>query len=251
MKLSIVIPLYNEEECVLPMLTELMPIAQSIDPDVEVILVNDGSTDATHDRILEAQARWPDRIRYLTFKKNCGQTAAIDAGFKHARGDFIVMMDGDMQVDPADLPMMVEKARDYDLVHGWRWKRKDTWFKRLQTKIANGVRNWLTKSDVQDTGCPIKVFRREVVETFKLFKGMHRFFVTLARMEGFRTLEVKVNHRPRAAGTSKYGMWNRVFRALRDTFAIRWMMARHYKYEVSEVVAPRAKAPRAAAESGS
>lgn len=248
MKLSVVVPLYNEEECVRPMVEELLPIAVGVDPECELVLVNDGSNDGTDGRIRELQAQWPDRIRYVKFAKNCGQTAAIDAGFKFSRGDVIAVIDGDMQVDPADLPMMVELTSKYDVVHGWRWQRKDTWFKRVQTKIANRIRNWLTKSDVQDTGCPIKVFRKEVVRTFKLYKGLHRFFVTLARMEGFTTHEVKVRHRPRAAGVSKYGMWNRVFRALRDLFAVRWMMARHYRYDASEVAPPSKSAGGATAK---
>ncbi len=235
--ISVVVPLFNEEENVAPLLQELVPVLKRIGKTFEIILVDDGSTDNTKAEIAAGMRAYGQDIRFLSLRQNTGQTAAIEAGFRRARGELIVMMDGDLQVDSADIPMMIEAAKDYDLVHGWRWQRKDTPFKRFQTKIANGVRNYLTGSEVRDTGCPLKVFRRQVVERFKLYSGMHRFFVTLARMEGFRTLEVKVRHRPRFAGVSKYGMWNRVFRAFRDLFAIRWMMARRYRLEFDEIEA--------------
>ena len=233
--ISVVVPLYNEEENVAPLLDELMPVMLSIEQPFEVVLVDDGSRDGTARAIRSAQEKYGRLVRHIALHENTGQTAAIDAGFRCARGEFLVMMDGDLQVDPRDIPMMIEKAKDFDLVHGWRWQRKDTPFKRLQTRIANRIRNLLTRSNVQDTGCPLKVFRRAVVERFKLYTGLHRFFVTLARMEGFSTCEVKVRHRPRHAGVSKYGMWNRVFRALRDLFAVRWMMSRHYRLKYQEL----------------
>ena len=234
-EISVVVPLFDEEENVLPLLEELVPVMVGMKRPFEIILVNDGSTDETASQIRRGAAHHGDTIRFIDLKKNTGQTAAIEAGFQSSRGNLLVMMDGDLQVDSRDIPMMIEKAQEFDLVHGWRWQRKDTPFKRFQTKIANGVRNRLTGSDVRDTGCPLKVFRKEVVNSFKLYTGMHRFFVTLARMEGFRTCEVKVKHRPRFAGSSKYGMWNRVFRAFRDLFAIRWMMARKYRLDFQEV----------------
>ena len=190
MRISVVVPLYNEEDNVLPMVEELMGVLDGIVGASEVILVDDGSRDATPERIAQARDRWPGKVRQLQLARNTGQTAAIDAGFRAARGELIVMMDGDMQVDPADIPMMIAHTGEYDLVHGWRWQRRDTPFKRLQTRIANFIRNSLTRSDIQDTGCPLKVFRREVVQSFKLYTGMHRFFVTLARMEGFKTIVI-------------------------------------------------------------
>ena len=234
MKVSVVVPLYDEEDNVRPFMDELMPILDSIDPEGEVVLVDDGSKDATPQRIAEVCRLHPGRVRHIELLANTGQTAALDAGFRAARGELIAMMDGDLQVDPRDLPMMIAAAADHDLVHGWRWQRQDTGFKRVQTRIANAIRNRLTRSDVHDTGCPLKVFRREVLQQLKLYTGMHRFFVTLARMEGFRTLEVKVHHRHRYSGRSKYGMWNRAFRALRDLFAVRWMMARSYRLRLRE-----------------
>ncbi|MFT7616523.1 MAG: dolichol-phosphate mannosyltransferase [Planctomycetota bacterium] len=240
-EISVVVPLFNEEDNVQPLLDELLPVLAGITAHFEVLLIDDGSTDTTAQRIAENVRQHPQIIRHLSMRQNTGQTAAIEAGFRASLGRLLVMMDGDLQVDSQDIPMMIEKTKEFDLVHGWRWQRKDTPFKRLQTAVANGVRNRLTKSDVRDTGCPLKVFRREVVESFKLYTGMHRFFVTLARMEGFSTCEVKVKHRPRFAGVSKYGMWNRVFRAFRDLFAIRWMMARRYRLDFEEIEAPAEK----------
>ena len=213
---------------------ELMPVLEGLGREFEVILVDDGSTDATSPRIREALARFPGRVRHIELEANTGQTAAFDAGFQHVVGEWVVTLDGDMQIDPQDIPRLLEQTATHDVVHGWRRDRHDTGFKRLQTRIANSVRNRLTRSDVHDTGCPLKIFRREVIETFKLFTGMHRFFITLAQMEGFTTLEVVVRHRHRHAGRSKYGMLNRVFRALRDLFAMRWMMSRHYHLKARE-----------------
>ena len=244
MRVSVVVPLHDEEGNVTPLLEELLPILEGIDPGAEVILVDDGSRDRTADRIREAQSRWPGTVRHLSLRRNTGQTAALDAGFRAARGELIVMMDGDLQVDPRDIPMMVDLAREWDVVHGWRWQRRDTAFKRLQTRIANAVRNRLTGSRIHDTGCPLKVFRREVVTSLKLYTGMHRFLVTLAELEGFTTHEVKVRHRPRASGRSKYGMWNRALRGFRDLFAVRWMRARHYRLDVREVEAVGSDARR-------
>ena len=234
MKISVVIPLYNEVDNVAPLVEELMPVISGLDPDAEVLLVDDGSTDETGKRIREVGRDWPRSVRHFTLGRHSGQTAAIDAGFRHARGELIILMDGDLQIDPADIPMMVEHARDFDVVHGWRWQRSDSFFKRVQTRIANLIRNRLTGSDVHDTGCPLKVFRREVIREMKLLNGMHRFLVTLARMDGFRTLEVKVGHRPRRAGQSKYGLWNRALRGLRDLFGVRWMIARSYRLDCTE-----------------
>ncbi len=148
-------------------------------------------------------------------------------------------MDGDLQIDPKDIPAMLGRLAEgeVDFVYGWRKDRRDPWSKRVSTKIANAVRNRLTREHINDTGCPLKVFRREIIDRMKLFTGMHRFFITLAHMDGWRSAEMVVHHRPRLHGTSKYGMWNRVFRALRDCLVVRWMMKRHLRYEVDEVSA--------------
>jgi glycosyltransferase involved in cell wall biosynthesis len=234
MDLSVVVPLYNEEECVEPFVDELMGVLKGLHREFEVILVDDGSTDSTPQKIRESMARFPGRIRHIELLKNTGQTAAFDAGFQHVQGQWVITLDGDMQIDPQDIPLLLEHAGPFDVVHGWRRDRHDSYFKKLQTSIANRVRNRLTRSTVHDTGCPLKIFRRKVIETFKLFTGMHRFFVTLAQMEGFSTRGVVIRHRHRHAGMSKYGMLNRIFRSLRDLFAMRWMMSRHYRLKLRE-----------------
>jgi glycosyltransferase involved in cell wall biosynthesis len=232
-----VVPVFNEEGNVAPLVEELMPVVATIAPAHEVILVNDGSQDGTHEEALAARARHQGRLRYLRLARNTGQTAAFDAGFRAARGEFVVTMDGDLQIDPADIPRLWARMGqgDVDFVFGRRMKRQDGFLKRASTAIANNVRNWLTGERIVDTGCPLKILRREVVDRIPLYKGMHRFFITLAHIEGFRTAEVPVSHRARRSGTSKYGVWNRVFRALRDCLVVRWMQSRHVSYEVAEI----------------
>lgn len=235
-RISVVIPFYNEEGNVLRLFDELVPILAEVDPQWEIVAVDDGSTDGTAAELAEARQRHPG-IRRLTFARNAGQTAAFAAGFRAVRGRIVATMDGDLQIDPRDLPPMIEQLdRDgVDLVHGWRRDRQDPWHKRLSTRIANRVRNWLTNESIPDTGCPLKVFRREVTDRFQLYDGMHRFFITLAHIDGFRSSQMIVRHRPRVRGSSKYGLWNRVFRALRDCLVVRWMMKRHLRYQVREL----------------
>jgi glycosyltransferase involved in cell wall biosynthesis len=228
---------FNEESNVAPLVEELLPHVAAVTPEHEVVIVNDGSRDRTHEELLALRARHPEKLRYLRLAKNTGQTAAFDAGFRAARGDYVVTMDGDLQIDPADIKTLWARMQqgDVDFVFGRRMKRKDGFVKAASTRIANGVRNRLTGEKIVDTGCPLKIMRREVVDRIPLYKGMHRFFITLAHIEGFRTAEVPVSHRPRRSGSSKYGVWNRVFRALRDCLVVRWMMSRHVSYEVAEI----------------
>jgi glycosyltransferase involved in cell wall biosynthesis len=233
----VVVPVFNEEDNVRPLVSELIPALDAITPAHEVILVNDGSRDRTHEELLAVRAGHPGRLRYLRLARNTGQSAAFDAGFRAARGEFVVTMDGDLQIDPADIPRLWARMQqgDVDFVFGRRMNRKDGFVKGASTKIANSIRNLLTGEKIVDTGCPLKVLRREVVDRIPAFSGMHRFYITLAHIEGFRTAEVPVSHRPRRSGKSKYGVFNRVFRALRDCLVVRWMQARHVAYEVAEI----------------
>jgi glycosyltransferase involved in cell wall biosynthesis len=235
-QVSVVIPVFDEESNVAPLVEELMPVVAALGVEHEVIIVNDGSRDRTHEALVALRAKHA-ALRYLRLAKNTGQTAGFDAGFRAARGELVVTMDGDLQIDPADIPRLLTRMRqgDVDFVFGRRMKRKDGFLKSASTKIANSVRNWLTGEDIVDTGCPLKVMRREVVDRIPFYKGMHRFFITLAHIEGFRTAEVPVAHRPRRSGSSKYGVWNRVFRALRDCLVVRWMQSRHFAYDVAEI----------------
>ena len=165
-----------------------------------------------------------------------GQTAALDAGWRAARGRFIVSLDADLQNDPADIPKMMEalQKRGSDMVIGVRVNRQDTLARKIQSKIGNGVRNWITGDRITDTGCSLKLVRSEAIEQVRLFTGMHRFLPTLVRMQGFRVDEMPVNHRSRQFGVSKYGAMNRAFRGLADCLAVRWMAKRNLQYRVKE-----------------
>lgn len=231
--ISVVIPIYNEKDSIEPLFKELLPVMESFELPYEIVCVDDGSSDGSSE-LLKSYSQNNAKIRHIKFKTNSGQTAAFDAGFRAARGGIIVTLDSDLQNDPNDIPKVIEALESADVVCGWRWKRNDPFIKKISSKIANYVRNWLNREDIKDTGCSLKAFRRPVIERFKLYKGLHRFFPTLAKMEGFKVTQVKVNHRERQFGISKYGVMNRVFRALADAFAIRWMQKRIIRYELEE-----------------
>ena len=226
--LSVVVPLYNEEAN-LPSLQEELRVALS-GLDYEVILVDDGSIDRTVERIEAAP-----NIRLIRFEKNSGQSAAIYAGLTAARGATVVIIDGDLQNDPADIPkLLAEISRGADLVCGYRIKRRDTVTKRLTSRIANAVRSRYTKDGVRDTGCTLKAMRRECISALFPFKGMHRFIPALVKGAGYRLVEVPVNHRPRRFGQSKYGLGNRALRATIDMFGVRWLLSRRLNYKIRE-----------------
>jgi glycosyltransferase involved in cell wall biosynthesis len=235
--LSVVIPAYNEEANVGPCHQELVAALESLGRPFEVLFVDDGSTDRTAAALATLAARDP-RVRVLRLRRNAGQTAALDAGFRAARGDVVVTMDADLQNDPRDIGRLLLALQDHDLACGWRVDRQDPWSKRVASRVANGVRRRLTGDGVHDTGCTLKAFRRDVVARLHLYRGLHRFLPALARMEGFRVTEVPVGHRPRRAGASKYGNWGRLWAGLPDLFAVRWMARRRLAYEVVEDPAP-------------
>jgi dolichol-phosphate mannosyltransferase len=226
--LSVVVPLYNEEAN-LPILQQELRIALS-GLDYEIIFVDDGSVDRTVEQIETAP-----NIRLIRFEKNAGQSAAIYAGLTAARGPTVIIIDGDLQNDPADIPrLLAEIAHGADLVCGYRVKRQDTAMKRVTSRIANAVRSRYTKDGVRDTGCTLKAMRRECVSTLFPFKGMHRFIPALVKGAGYRLVEIPVNHRPRRFGQSKYGLGNRAIRATIDMFGVRWLLSRRLNYKVRE-----------------
>jgi glycosyltransferase involved in cell wall biosynthesis len=200
-----------------------------------MVAVDDGSSDRSLAVLLESRKQFPP-LRVLTFAKNSGQTAALDAAWRAARGRLVVSLDADLQNDPADIPRLMHKLQESgaDMVIGVRVNRRDTWSRKLQSKIGNGVRNWITGDRITDTGCSLKLVRKEAVDRVHLFTGMHRFLPTLVRYAGFRVVEMPVNHRPRQFGQSKYGAMNRAFRGLADCFAVRWMGKRMLHYTVRE-----------------
>ena len=224
-EISIVIPAYNEQECIADCVREAHGVLMGINRPFEIIVVDDGSTDATVEILRGLQSEM-DPLRIVRFKRNCGQTAAMSAGFEKARGDIVVTLDADMQNDPANIPAMLEKMDEWDVVCGVRVNRADNFVRRMSSRIANGVRNRLTRESITDTGCTLKAYRRKYLTRLKLFEGMHRFLPTLLRLTGARVTEVPVNHRPRTKGTAKYNVTNRVFKSFRDLLAVRWMQSR-------------------------
>lgn len=231
--LSVVVPLYNEEEN-LPILAG--EIAAALEPagvDYELIFVDDGSTDESPAMLRRIAAADP-RVRILRLRRNSGQSAALAAGFHLARGRTVATLDADLQNDPADLPRLLAEldateggdGGPWDVVCGIRTDRRDSWVRRISSRIANRVRNWATDESITDVGCTLRVVRAELLHDLPMFTGMHRFLPTLLRLAGARIKEVPVRHRPRLHGVPKYGIRNRLFRALADLAAVRWMQRR-------------------------
>lgn len=223
-RVSVVVPLFNEEDNVAILQQELS--AALAGRDYEILFVDDGSGDQTVARISPEP-----RVRVLAFAKNAGQSAAMYAGLHASTGDVAVLLDGDLQNDPADIPrLLAEIERGADLVCGYRAQRKDTTTKRLTSRVANFVRSRFTRDGVRDTGCTLKAMRRECVGALVPFKGMHRFIPALVKGAGYRLVEIPVNHRPRRFGESKYGFGNRALRATVDMFGVRWLLSRQLNY---------------------
>ncbi len=233
------VPAYNERDNLAPLLAEIAAAlkAPPRPPSYEVIVVDDGSTDGTLEALKSLRQHYPE-LHIIAFERNAGQTAAFAAGFRAARAPVVVTLDADLQNDPADIPALVDTLQRTGVtaVAGYRATRRDTSWKRLQSRIANGVRNRLNGEVIRDTGCSLKAFRTDAVRDLPLFTGMHRFLPTLIKMQGGTVTEVPVGHRPRKHGTTKYGMWNRVWRSLVDAFAVRWMQRRALHYRVREEV---------------
>ena len=233
--LSVVAPAHNESENLPQLLAEIAKALAALQHPWEIIIVDDSSTDDTSRLLRELKKKYA-QLRVLSLQNRSGQTAALDAGLRRARGAFIATLDADLQNDPADIPRLLEilVSKPCGFVNGWRADRQDPWIRLVSTRVANSVRNWLTHERIHDSGCGLRVFRRECVDRLKLFNGMHRFLPTLVKMEGFEVVEVPVNHRPRIAGKAKYGVFNRLFKALRDCLAVRWMQRRMLRYECRE-----------------
>lgn len=234
-ELSVVIPVYNEEPNLRPLAAEVAAAMEKTGRAWELLFVDDGSTDASLPLIRELCENSPE-LRYIVLARNCGQSAAFAAGFAEARGGIIITLDADLQNDPADIPAMLEyyDANGAAVVTGWRAKRMDSFAKRLASLAGNAVRNWITREAIKDTGCSLKIMRADMLRKVPLFNGAHRFYPTLMRLEGATVMEMKVNHRPRRAGVSKYGIWDRARRTVFDLFAVRWLQNRRVSYSIRE-----------------
>ncbi len=223
-KVSVVIPLHNEEQNLQPLYQQLVETLPGLRRPYEILMVDDGSTDSTPARLRELAARDPN-VKVVLFRRNYGQTAAMQAGLEAAGGDVIVTMDGDLQNDPADIGMMLEKIEQgYDLVHGWRRDRKDPWLnRRLPSKIANWLISRVSRFPIHDLGCTLKAIRREIAQELELYGEMHRFIPILAHWRGARCIEVVTRHHPRRFGRTKYGI-SRTFRVLLDLLTVKFML---------------------------
>jgi dolichol-phosphate mannosyltransferase len=236
LRFPLVVPIYNEEETVESMLAEVAEVLLPHGP-FEALFVDDGSKDASVAKMREfKRTRGADWLRIVSLVANSGQSAAVMAGVEQARGPIIATLDGDMQNDPRDIPSMLARVEsgECDAVVGVRAKRQDTFTRRMSSRVGNGVRNFLTGDKVKDAACGIKVIRRRYFLRAPRFVGMHRFMATLVRYLGGTVIEQDVNHRQRFAGTAKYGIGNRMWKGLRDCFAMRWVRARLLMHEVRE-----------------
>ncbi|ROQ89579.1 glycosyltransferase family 2 protein [Desulfosoma caldarium] len=235
MDVSIVIPVYNEAENVLHLAAEVEQALKPLNGCWECLWIDDGSTDDTWDKLLLVASAHPGGPhRLCALKKNAGQSAALWVGFQRCRGRFIATLDGDGQNDPRDIPRLVALLVDgrYDMVQGYREARKDSLKRRLASRIANGFRNLITGKSVRDVGCSTRVFRRECLPYLPPFKGLHRFLPTLLMYQGFRIAETPVNHRPRRRGTTKYGIFDRLWVGLLDIFGVSWLRVRGFRCQV-------------------
>lgn len=230
-ELSVVIPLHNERDNLEPLLAELRAALADCGRSHEIVLVDDGSTDGTRERLAAEAARDP-AIVPLRLERNAGQSAALAAGFARARGAVIVTLDGDLQNDPAELPKVLEALEGADVVSGVRVGRRDSRWRRLQSGVANGLRRAVLGDPVTDIGCSFKAYRRGALEGLPMFAGAHRFLPAMCVFRGARYAEVPLRHRPRRHGVSKYGIASRAFRGAVDLAGMLWLKSRLLRYRI-------------------
>lgn len=237
--LSIIIPIYNEMLNVNTLALEIIGALKNQISNYEIVFINDGSTDETATALNELVTAYTS-IRFITHKKNYGQSIAVITGVKHAKGEWIATLDGDGQNDPNDIVKLIEIAMQQHpqkniLIAGHRQKRQDNWSKKISTKIANTIRSKLLKDNCPDTGCGLKVFQRDFFLSLPHFNHMHRFLPALTRRAGGKIINVPVNHRPRMRGQSKYGIWNRLWVGIDDLLGVAWLIRRGACAEIIEI----------------
>jgi dolichol-phosphate mannosyltransferase len=234
-QISVVVPLRNESGNVSELARQISDALAPINRDFELILVDDGSTDDTWEKIKNAHRQHPE-LRGLRHKSNSGQSAGLWSGFRAAKGEIIATLDGDLQNDPADLPMLLSELSSADMVCGVRTRRADNWVRRVSSAVARFFRKSLLGLDFSDSGCNLRVFRRSVISLLPAFDGLHRFMPFFVHNAGGTVRQVPVNHRPRVAGRSNYGVWNRMLRGLRDLIMVRWYLSRQIRPIPTEVL---------------
>jgi dolichol-phosphate mannosyltransferase len=230
-ELSIIAPCHNERENLAPLVQAIRAAVEPTGRSYEIVLVDDCSTDGSWELMKTLG------VRAVRFEYNCGQSAALWAGMKAARGEILITLDADMQNPPAEIPRFLAALQNADCVCGSRVAARaagDSWLRRVSSKIANSVRNKVSGETISDAGCCFRAFRRECIANLKFFKGAHRFLPTLIRMEGFTVAEIPIHHNPRHAGQSHYGVWNRLFKSSADLLAVRWMKKRVIRYKIAE-----------------
>lgn len=235
-ELSFVLPCHNERDNLRPLVEALRRQAERLGRTFEIVITDDASVDGSWE-VLRELARAEPCLRAQRFAERCGQSAALWAGLQAARGRVIVTLDADLQNDPEDLPRLLEPLARFDCVCGSRVasrRQGDNWLRVVASRIANGVRNRLTGEHISDAGCCYRAFKRDCLRNIKFFRGMHRFLPTLLRMEGFTVTEVPIRTRPRRAGRTHYGIWNRLFGSFQDLLAVRWMKKRMLRYRIAE-----------------
>ena len=232
-RFTIIIPVYNEEENLYTLEEKLRQfLPHSLLPAC-ILFVNDGSKDNSLHRINEICVR-NTPFFYISLEKNGGLSAALKAGIDHTFSDYVGYMDADLQTDPEDFNLLLPDISNYEMMTGIRTTRKDSFFKNLQSKIANGYRRMMTNDGVSDTGCPLKVMQTDAARRIPFFNGMHRFLPALILLQNGKVKQTPVRHYPRVAGTSKYHLWNRLYGPFIDCFAYRWMKKRYINYHINE-----------------
>ena len=236
--LSVVLPCHNEQENLLPLIQAIRDSLGSLKMTFEIVVTDDASTDRSWE-VLKQMAATNPGLRLQRFATNSGQSAALWAGIRAARGSIIATLDSDLQNDPRDLPLLIASLDKFDCVCGSRVAARgqgDNFMRIVSSRIANSVRNRLSGENISDAGCCFRVFKRECVANLKFFKGMHRFLPTLIKMEGYTVTEIPIRQNPRVAGASHYGVWNRLLGSFYDLLAVRWMKKRMSRFEISERV---------------
>jgi dolichol-phosphate mannosyltransferase len=240
-KISILVPVFNESDNVLPLTREVVLAMEPLNRSYELVFVDDASTDDTWQRIAEAQRLHPC-VRGLRHQRNAGQSAALWTGVQATTSPILATLDGDLQNDPADLPRLLAELERVDFVSGMRLNRRDTWLRRISSRMARWARQTTLGVDFRDTGCALRAFKRTALTGVFPFNGLHRFLPVLVHGGGAKALEVPVNHRPRVAGVSKYGVWNRLGRGIYDLLAIAWYQKRRFRpVPFSELPAPEVR----------
>jgi glycosyltransferase involved in cell wall biosynthesis len=234
---SLVIPVFNEADSLPVLAAEIRAAMEALGAPYEVLFVDDGSTDPSP-RVLAELAAGDRRLRVIRLRRNQGQSPALAAGFRRARGEVVVTLDADLQNDPADVPRLLAALDGVDLVSGVRAERHDSWVRRVSSRVANRVRDRVIHDGISDVGCSLKAYRAELLRGLPMFKGMHRFLPALVELAGARVRELPVSHRPRRFGAAKYGIGNRLWRGLADLAAVRWMQKRWIDPGLEEEVTP-------------